>query len=57
MLSAKLVTCFTRKLETGCVCTGCCALPFTASSKKKISIQPQYFKSSSFSDMVMAGFY
>ena len=57
ILSVKLVNCFTLKLETGLVCTGCCPLLLIASRKKKISIQPKYFNSSSFSDMVMAASY
>ena len=54
MLSLKLVSCFTLKLETGFGGVGCCALPASASKKRHISIQPKDFNSSSFSDMVMA---
>jgi hypothetical protein len=54
MLSLKLVNCFTLKLETVFGGTGSCALHAIASRKKNISIQPKYFNSSSFSDMVMA---
>jgi hypothetical protein len=54
MLSLKLANCFTLKLETVFGGTGSCALHAIASRKKNISIQPKYFNSSSFSDMVMA---
>ena len=56
ILSVKLVYCFTRRLETGLAGTGCCALPLMANSKRNKIIQPKYFNSSSFSDMVKMRF-
>ena len=53
-LSEKLFIRLTLRLEIGFAGTGCCALPAMAKSKRKISIQPKDFNSSSFSDMVMA---
>jgi hypothetical protein len=52
ILSLKLLIFFTRKLETGFAGTGNCDLTGMASKKKNNMIQPRYFKSSSFSDMV-----